>query len=159
MSIGRHIGRGICTVVLGVMFLLVQSEGKALADRVDDLIALLQSKNTMERRQAAHDLGQLKDEKAVGPLISALNDKEPMVRLDVSGALIEIGEPVVDPMIQAVKTDDNSIFLWNAIRVLEEVGDPKAIDTLKTIQEKNTDPSIQQISKYAIEKLQRGQKP
>jgi len=159
MSIGRNIRRGICIVVSGVLFLLVQSPGKALADRVDDLIAQLQAKNTMERREAAHELGKLKDARSVGPLISALNDKEPMVRLDVSGALIEIGEPVVAPLIQTVKTDDNSIFLWNAIRVLEEIGDPKAIDTLKAIEEKNTDPSIQQISKYAIEKLQRGQKP
>jgi HEAT repeat protein len=159
MWIGRHFRRGICIVVLGALFFLVQSEGKALADRVDDLIAELQAKNTMERRQAAHDLGKLKDPRSVGPLISALNDKEPMVRLDVSGALIEIGEPVVNPLIQAVKTDDNSIFLWNAIRVLEEIGDPKAIDTLKSIEAKHTDPSIQQISKYALEKLQRGQKP
>jgi HEAT repeat protein len=133
-------------------------EGVALADRMDDLLNKLQSKITLERRDAAHELGKTKDPRAVPPLIAALKDEEPMVRLDVSGALIDIGKPVVDPLIEAVKRDSDSIFLWNAIRVLEEIGDPKAIEPLKEIQQKHPDPSIQQIAKYALEKLQRVQK-
>ncbi|HUK56042.1 MAG TPA: HEAT repeat domain-containing protein [Nitrospiria bacterium] len=144
-------------LVTGVLFFSVTAV--ALADRVDDLLKMLQSKTPMDRREAAHELGRAKDSRAVSPLIAALKDEEPMVRLDVSGALIEIGEPVVDPLIQAMKLDNDSIFLWNAIRVLEEVGDPKAIEPLKEIEQKHPDPSIQQISKYALEKLQRTQKP
>jgi len=159
MRFMNRIRQGMGFAIIGIIFIQWASEGVALADRVDGLIQQLQSKNTMERREAAHELGQVKAPRAVAPLISALNDDEPMVRLDVSGALIEIGEPVVDPLIQAVQSNTNSIFLWNAIRVLEEIGDPKAIDTLKAIQEKNTDPSIQQIAKYAVEKLQHGQRP
>jgi HEAT repeat protein len=144
---------------LFIGLILLNPGGLAWADRVDDLVHKLQSKTTLERRDAAHELGKVKDPRAVPPLIAALKDDEPMVRLDVSGALIEIGQPVVDPLIQAVKSDNDSIFLWNAIRVLEEIGDPKAIAPLKEIQQKHPDPSIQQIAKYALEKLQRGQKP
>ena len=144
-------------LVIGSIFL--GFGGAALADRVDDLVKKLQSKTVMERREAALELGRTKDPRAVTPLIAMLKDEEPMVRLDVSGALIEIGPPAVDPLIEAVRHDSDSIFLWNAIRVLEEIGDPKAIEPLKGIQQNHKDPSIQQIAKYALDKLQRAQKP
>lgn len=157
MSIG-FIGRPISWfLIVGIIFF--GFGGRALADRMDDLVSKLQSKTTMNRRDAAHELGKTKDPRAVAPLIAALKDEEPMVRLDVSGALIEIGQPVVDPLIQEVKSDNDAIFLWNAIRVLEEIGDPKAIEPLKEIQQRHSDPSIQQIAKYALEKLQRVKKP
>jgi len=156
-GIGLRAHTGLLILVVGILFFSVT--GVALADRVEDLLKMLQSKTPMDRREAAHELGKLKDPIAVSPLIAALKDEEPMVRLDVSGALIEIGRPVVDPLIEAVKHDNDPIFLWNAIRVLEEVGDPKAIEPLKEIEQKHPDPSIQQIAKYALEKLQRTQKP
>jgi HEAT repeat protein len=149
----RTITRALLTGIVILSF-----EGVALADRVDDLLKKLQSKITMDRRDAAHELGKTKDPRAVPLLLAALKDEEPMVRLDVSGALIDIGKPVVDPLIEAVKHDSDSIFLWNAIRVLEEIGDLKAIEPLKEIQQKHPDPAIQQIAKYALEKLQRVQK-
>ena len=157
MWIGFNMRKIIQSLMIGIVIL--SFGGIALAGRVDDLVKKLQSKTAMDRREAAHELGKAKDPRAVPPLISALKDEEPMVRLDVSGALIEIGKPVVDPLIQAVKLDNDSVFLWNAIRVLEEIGDPKAIDPLKEIQQKHQDPSIQQIAKYALDKLQRVQKP
>jgi len=145
--------------ILVACLLFFSVTGVALADRVDDLLKMLQSKTPMDRREAAHELGKIKDPRAVSPLIAALKDEEPMVRLDVSGALIEIGKPVVEPLIEAMKHDNDPIFLWNAIRVLEEVGDPRAIEPLKEIEQKHPDKDIQQISKYALEKLQRSQKP
>ncbi|MBI3595791.1 MAG: HEAT repeat domain-containing protein [Nitrospirae bacterium] len=148
---------GLPILVAGILFFSVT--GVALADRVDDLLKMLQSKTPMDRREAAHELGKIKDPRAVSSLIAALKDEEPMVRLDVSGALIEIGKPVVNPLIEAMKHDNDPIFLWNAIRVLEEVGDSRAIEPLKEIEQKHPDPSIQQIAKYALEKLQRTQKP
>lgn len=157
MWIKLYVPAIIRSLMIGIVIL--SFEGVALADRVDDLIKKLQSKTTMDRRDAAHELGKAKDARAVSPLIATLKDEEPMVRLDVSGALIDIGKPVVDPLIEAVKHDSDSIFLWNAIRVLEEIGDSKAIEPLKEIQQKHPDPSIQQIAKYALEKLQRVQKP
>lgn len=157
MRIGFNARRAGWSLLIGII--LLNFGGLAWADRVDDLVHKLQSKTIVERRDAAHELGKAKDPRAVPPLIAALKDDEPMVRLDVSGALIEIGRPVVDPLIRAVKSDNDSVFLWNAIRVLEAIGDPKAIDPLKEIQQRHPDPSIQQIAKYALEKLQRDQKP
>ncbi|MBI3610745.1 MAG: HEAT repeat domain-containing protein [Nitrospirae bacterium] len=145
--------------MLAIGLVIAAFGSSALADRVEDLVKKLQFKTTMDRREAARELGKMKEPRAVSPLIAALKDEEPMVRLDVSGALIDIGRTVVDPLIEAVKHDNDSVFLWNAIRVLEEVGDPKAIDPLKEIQQKHPDPAIQQIAKYAIEKLQHTPKP
>ena len=131
----------------------------AWADRVDDLIKKLQSKNSADRRLAALELGRNRDPRAVPPLIALFRDEDPLVRLDASGALMEIGPPAVNPLIEAVKTEAEPVFLWNAIRVLEEIGDPRALDALRAIRKNNKDPSVQQISRYAIEKLERLQKP
>ena len=156
----RHMMTRVNTIrISAVVIVMFGFCGSAWADRMDDLVKKLQSKAVMERREAAIELGRTKDPRAVAPLIAALKDVEPMVRLDVSGALIEIGPPVVDPLIEAVKRDSDSVFLWNAIRVLEEIGDPKAVEPLKEIQQNHKDPAIQQIAKYALDKLQRVQKP
>ena len=131
----------------------------AWADRVDDLIRKLQSDAAADRRQAALEIGRARDPRAVSPLIALLRDPEPLVRLDASGALMEIGKPAVNPLIDAVKVDPDAVFLWNAIRVLEEIGDPRALEALRAILKNHTDPSVQQIARYAVEKLERLQKP
>ena len=131
----------------------------AWADRVDDLIQKLQSKTVADRRQAALEIGRTRDPRAVPPLIALLRDQEPLVRLDASGALMEIGQPAVAPLIEAVQSETDAVFLWNAIRVLEETGDPQALDALRAILKNHKDPSVQQIARYAIEKLERLQKP
>lgn len=147
--------RSIAVSSLWILMFLAAAEGTARADRVDDLLGKLPSQSPVERREAALELGKLKSPRAVSPLIAALKDPEPMVRLDASGALIEIGGPAVDPLIRSVRKETDSIFLWNAIRVLEEIGDPRAVSPLRDILEKQTDPAVQQITKYALDKLQR----
>lgn len=130
----------------------------ALADRVDGWIGKLLSPKPSERREAAVQLGRSGDRRGIPPLVNLLRDPEPMVRLDASGALIEIGQPSVSFLLAEVQKDDDPVFLWNAIRVLEDIGDPRAIGPLKTIKENHPDPSIQKIAEYSVNSLSEGKK-
>jgi HEAT repeat protein len=120
---------------------------------LEPLIKKLSSPVVNDRKEAARELGKLHDPASVPALIQALKDTEPMVRLEVSGALMDIGKPVEDPLIEAVKTEKNSAFLWNAIRILEMLGDPKAIEPLKIVAKESTDPNIVQAANYSIDRL------
>ena len=129
------------------------------ANQTDDLIKKLSSQNVMERRNAARELGKLKDLKSVRPLIEVLKDKEPMVRLDASGALIDIGQPVVEPLIGAIQQEKEPSFLWNAIRILDSIGDPKAIEPLNELESSHSDPTIAQAARSAAERLKKVSRP
>lgn len=145
----------IFITIVGCMALL---PAVGLADRGDDLIAKLKSSNVSERREAARELGKRKEVKAVGALIEMLKDEEPMVRLDASGGLVEIGEPVVDPLLRQIKHETHGAFLWNAIRVLDMLGFKRAIPVLQEIGKTSADPNIQQVARYTIERLERSGK-
>jgi HEAT repeat protein len=57
---------------------------------------------------AADALGEIKDTRAVGPLIQALKDNDSFVRMSAAGALGDINDTrAVEPLIHAL-TDDNS---------------------------------------------------
>ena len=143
----------------GIAFMLILiPAGSAQADRVDDLIKKLESKRSLDRREAAVELGKTNDPRAIEPLIALFYDKEPMTRLDASGALIELGRPVVKPLSEAIVHEEDEIFLWNAIRVLEEIADPEAIGALKKVQERVDDPQIQQIVRYALDRLRQSER-
>jgi HEAT repeat protein len=126
----------------------------AAAD-LQPLIKKLSSPTVNDRKAAARELGKLRDPASIPALIEALKDTEPMVRLEVSGALMDLGKPVEDPLIAAVKVEKNSAFLWNAIRILEMLGDPKAIEPLKAVAKESTDPNIVQAANYTIDRLSR----
>jgi HEAT repeat protein len=58
------------------------------------------------RQESAKALGAIKDADAIDPLINALNDEHPDVREETAKALVEIGNPVVERMNQAIHRDD-----------------------------------------------------
>ena len=134
----------------------------ALGTDPDTLIEKLSSRDASERREAVNQLGRLKDTQFISPLIQALKDEEPMIRLEASGALMDIGMPVSEPLLEALQKEKSPAFLWNAIRILEFLGDTAAIDSLKEIADGNPDPNIEQAARYTIERLERiktSQKP
>jgi len=51
-----------------------------VSDRVEEIIKLLKAKTVVVRRAAAKALGEIKDLRAVEPLISALKDSDKEVR-------------------------------------------------------------------------------
>ena len=148
---------------LAALFLILLTTGWAEtvlgAADPSKLIEMLSSPEVTERREAARKLGQIKDPAAIPPLIHALKDNEPMVRLEASGALMDIGQPVAEPLIEAVQKEKASTFLWNAIRILERLEDPRAIEPLKEIARENPDRNIEQAARYTIERLEKKKKP
>jgi HEAT repeat protein len=81
------------------------------------------------RLDAASALGRIGDEKAVDPLIIALDD-EPRVREVSAKALGEIGDPrAVDSLISMLDNADWEIR-GTIAKALGKIGDPGAINTL-----------------------------
>ena len=70
---------------------------------VEPLLAALKFENWKIRGNAAWTLGKIKDPRAVDSLIEALNDAVPEVRATAGCALINIGEPSIDPLLRYVQ--------------------------------------------------------
>ena len=127
--------------------------GYGQADRVSQLIADLKDARWDVRKNAAMALGQIKDPRAVEPLIAALKDPEAWVEWSATAALGKIGAPAVEPLIALLNGSDEDIrrnaaashrghraksgapgsdvdIRRNAARALEETKDPRAVEAL-----------------------------
>jgi len=62
-----------------------------MVEKITQLLEALKSPDTTVKKYAIEDLGELKDEKAVEPLISLLNDEEVAVQEAAAESLIKIG--------------------------------------------------------------------
>lgn len=78
-------------------------EHTASREDVDNLIETLQSGDPTSRRTAALGLGALGEWRAVDPLIRALNDPVQDVREGAANALVMIGTPAVEPLIDLLE--------------------------------------------------------
>jgi HEAT repeat protein len=96
---------------------------------IETFIHDVMSDNRDIRTKAARALGELKDVRAVEPLIAALKYEEPRSYVDVINALVEIGAPAVDPLISALKGEDQ-IIRGNAVRAIRKTKDPGALKML-----------------------------
>lgn len=106
--------RAHCAMALGHI-------GKAAMPVIDDLVTLLADPDIHTRRAAIRAVRMIKPgpEKVVPLMLKALGDKERPVVLMALHTLAEVGEPVVAPMIEALK-DDRTDY-WACI-VLSEIG-------------------------------------
>ena len=111
---------------------LLGPDVKKLTERGDiaGLARLLEHKEPQVQYEAAEALGNLGDEKAVGPLITALKrDEFSGVRWKAAEALSKLGNPAVGPLIAALQYPDDDVR-WKAAIALGEIGNPDAIDPL-----------------------------
>jgi len=101
-------------MVLALMALAVLVT-TAVADEVDDLILDLKYGSPDVREEAALALGQIGDEKAVDPLIKALDDEVSWVRMRAAIALGEINDSkAIDPLIKALKDESPYVRMYAA---------------------------------------------
>lgn len=103
---------------------------------VEPLIrALLEEGDWQVRRATALALGKLHDPRAVEPLIQALSDKKREVNVAAIEALVEIGEPSVEPLLNFLKCSDGSSMpsyrtCQDACTVLAQIGDQRAVSVI-----------------------------
>ncbi len=105
---------------------------KKLMERRDiaGLACLLDHSDPLVQYEAAEALGNVGDEKAVGPLITALKrDEFSGVRWKAAEALSKIGNPAVAPLIGALQYPDEDVR-WKAAIALGEIGNSEAIEPL-----------------------------
>ena len=94
------------------------------------LCQLLDHKDPVVQYEAAEALGDLGDEKAIGPLITALKrDEFSGVRWKAAEALSKMGNPAVGPLIAALQYKDEDVR-WKAAIALGEIGNLDAIAPL-----------------------------
>lgn len=96
-------------------------------DEVEIQIDLLKDKDWFRRKDAAITLGEMADERAIGPLITALRDAEWNVREAAQDALAQIGPLAVEPLIKALREYQIKTFV---IQVLGKIKDERVLDPL-----------------------------
>jgi len=96
-------------------------------DEVEIQIDLLKDKDWFRRKDAAITLGEMGDERAISPLITALRDAEWNVREAAQDALAQIGPPAVEPLIKALREYQIKTFV---IQVLGKIKDERVLDPL-----------------------------
>jgi len=106
---------------------------------VEKLIAALKERNWGNRigMEAAKALGEIKDPRAVEPLIAALKDDDlPSVQMEAAKALGELKDPrAVEPLIAAVKPES---WIWDArSETLDPLYDLRPVEALRKITGKD----------------------
>jgi bilin biosynthesis protein len=118
---------------------------------VEMIIDALVDENWRVRWHSAEILGEIKDDRAVKPLINSLNDENNGVRSNSIIALIEIGEPAVVVLIDALDDENWRVRLHSA-EILGEINDDRAVKPLtKTLNDDNND--VRRAADRALERI------
>lgn len=107
----------------------VEKPEEKVKDEVEIQLDLLKDKDWFRRKDAAVTLGEMGDERAIGPLIAALRDPEWNVRESAQISLAIIGSPAVEPLIKALREYQIRAFV---IQVLGKIKDERVLDPLMT---------------------------
>ncbi|MGD0682708.1 MAG: HEAT repeat domain-containing protein [Terracidiphilus sp.] len=99
----------------------------AQTDSVDEQINLLKDQRTYIRNGAVQKLAELKDPRAIEPLIAALKDWDSGVQWGAEDALAKTGAPAVEPLIAAMKDQNYQVRKFAAI-ALGEIRDSRSFE-------------------------------
>ena len=149
---------------------------------VEPLINALKDEKWRVRWQAAEILGEIGDIRAIKPLINILNDENNGVRSNSIIALVKIGEPTVELLINTLKEkewqmrgqaaetlgeirdvraviplistlkDENPWVRMTAANALGNIGDARAVKPLQNVLN-DEDNDVQMTAAIALEKL------
>ncbi len=98
---------------------------------VEPLINALKSGGRFTKEEAIKALGQLGDKKAVEPLIAELSDSNARIRNEACNALVDLGIQSVEPLIEALETED-TLIVKQSVGILGRIKDRRAIEPLIT---------------------------
>lgn len=111
-------------LIITLFFTFILSACSSTESVLQKNIKNLTSENYETRVQAAKKLGELKDPKAVDPLVKALNDDDSDVRKAVANALGKIGDAkAIEPLINRLYDEDSEV-VKAALRALVNIGIP-----------------------------------
>jgi HEAT repeat protein len=79
---------------------------------VEPLISVLADEHFYYRDWAATALGEIGDARAIAPLIASMKGYERATQDAAKNALVKIGDPAVEPLIAALENEDPGIRLW-----------------------------------------------
>lgn len=96
------------------------------------------SREKWDRILAAAALGNLKDVRAVEPLIAALGDELPEVRHTAAAALAQLGDRRAVEPVRALLNDANDDARFQAIQAAVAFGDMEALPTLRLMARDDT---------------------
>ena len=89
----------------------------------------------------------------IDPLITAIHDKEPLVREASVQSLGRLGNAKAVPHLIPLLQSPSLAMRLSAIKALESIGDPQAIPHLEDIAEKDSDRIAREISQIAVRNL------
>ena len=92
-----------------------------LMDNVETLIGRLKTGDDWTRTTATYTLGEIRDARAVEPLIEALKDKDAEVRRLAFFGLIKFGELAVKPLVDASRKKGNEALRGTIADILERI--------------------------------------
>jgi HEAT repeat protein len=118
---------------------------------VDALILALRDERADVRRLAALTLGRIRDERAITPLIGALADPEPDVLSAAAGSLVAMGDAVVAPVAQKLRSGGTAERYYTA-ELLGILGGPDARAALE-VAKTDPDPNVRRAVEGALHRL------
>ena len=119
----------------------------------EHLIRLLNHWESAIRQIAAQKLGELRDVRAVEPLIHAFKDDDGMVRRAAAIALGQIGDKrALEPLVHALNKDADRVVRRRAATALGQLGDKRAIEPLINAL-KDTQSGVPGYAALALDKL------
>lgn len=124
---------------------------------VEPLIVILRDENEdiFLQTKVIAVLAGIKDERSVQPMIQALKEK-PELQADLGYRLGLMGEPAVEPLIEALGDDDPNVRV-RAAEALGRIGDECAVEPL-TDALNDGDEGVRTFAKMGLEKIEAQQK-
>ncbi len=100
------------------------------AQKADAMLIDLKDSHWLNRKYAAEVLGELKDPRAVVPLVEALTDEVGDVRQRAYDSLIKIGGLAVPPLVPLLASEEDDVR-QSATEIIRKIGKP-AVEPLAT---------------------------
>jgi len=127
------------------------SRMKWLLEDTEPLIEAIRDEDWRVRYEVVKIIGELEEEKAIGPLIEALKDASRDVRGEAAQALMKMGSKAVEPLIEALEEGDREVRVW-IVCILGKLGDKRAIKPLME-RLKDEDWTVREFAKDALKMI------
>lgn len=127
---------------------------KMPASSLDPLIDALRDPSPDLRREAAQVLGEIKDIRAITPLIKSLDDGDERVRAGAAGALEKIGSPAIESLQEALQDEDRAMRV-RAGEILKKLGweTPTETDEIEALISQGQWEQVAAMGELAMDRL------